>query len=228
MALRVQAADDDDVLTHQTIDDAVGEVPQEESPCVPMHGWCSHRMSSDHLQAHLDRRQELLAKACALVLVPPIRPFDICGCCRPKDRRLHRWARICLRTSSQGTPGWPPSWMSRSSSSSRRSSSSRCSGVTGTAAGVRARLSHSRSRRSSRSSALSPSILIAASLTTLLSRQLPFGAMMANSEDHLRSSSLGLASSAATARSTSPTPTPELSIQERESGRSERSHEGTG
>jgi len=111
--------------------------------------------------------------------VPPIRPFDIGCCCRSKDRWLQPLARICLRTSSQGTPSSPPSWMSRSRSSRRRSSSARCSGVTGTSAGVRAKLSHSRSRRSRRSSGLRPSILNAVSLTILFSPLSSFRAMTA-------------------------------------------------
>jgi hypothetical protein len=67
--------------------------------------------------------------------------------CRPRNRP---------RTSSAGVPIGP----SRSISSSRRSSSSRWASVSGTASWVDARLSHRRSRRSSFSSRVSPSMSI--------------------------------------------------------------------
>ena len=187
MTLRVQTANHYDLVLDQTIEDPIGEAAQEKSPSVPVDDRCRQWMGSDHLKARLNRYQEVFSEPGALVLIPPIRAFDICGRRRSKDRWLQRRARICLRTSSQGTPSSPPSLMSRSRSLSRRSSSARCSGVTGTSAGVRAKLSHSRSRRSRRSSGLRPSILIAVSLTTLFSRLLSFRAMMANSRHHLRS-----------------------------------------
>ena len=86
MALRVQAADDDGLAPNQAIEDAVWESAQEESPCVPVDDRCSQRVSSDHLQARTDRREELIPKTGALILIPPIRSFDVCGCCRSKDR----------------------------------------------------------------------------------------------------------------------------------------------
>jgi hypothetical protein len=82
----VKTADDDELVLNQAIEDAVGEPPQEESPCVPVDYRCSQRVSDNHLEPRLDRSQELLPKTGTLVLVPPIRPFDIGCCCRSKDR----------------------------------------------------------------------------------------------------------------------------------------------
>src|SRR5712692_1278824 len=96
--------------------------------------------------------QEFLAQAWPLRLVPLIGVLDVSGRRRSDDDLLQRpWPRIRPRTSSQGMPTGP----SRFRSSRRRSSSARWAPVSGIASGVAARLSHSSSSRSSRSSGVS-------------------------------------------------------------------------
>jgi hypothetical protein len=86
VTLRVQTANHDDLVSHQTVEDAIWKTPQEETPCVPVDDRCSHRMNSNHLQACPNCREKLVPEAGALVFVLPIRPFDMRGCCRSKDR----------------------------------------------------------------------------------------------------------------------------------------------
>ena len=79
MALRVQAANHDDLVLDQTIEHPIGEAAQEESPSLPMDDRCRKWVSSDHLKARLNRCQKVFSEPGALVLIPSIRPFDICG-----------------------------------------------------------------------------------------------------------------------------------------------------
>ena len=79
MALRVQAANHDDLVLDQTIEHPIGEAAQEESPSLPMDDRCRRWVSSDHLKARLNRCQKAFSEPGALVLIPSIRPFDICG-----------------------------------------------------------------------------------------------------------------------------------------------------
>ena len=58
--LRVKTANDDNLVPHQAIEDAVGESLQEESPGVPVDYRRSQRVSGDHLEPHLNRSKELL------------------------------------------------------------------------------------------------------------------------------------------------------------------------
>jgi hypothetical protein len=82
----VEAAYDHDLLLDQAIEDAVRKTPQQESSYVFVDDRCSERVGSDHLQTRPERCQELFPKARALILVPPIRPFDTGGGGRSKDR----------------------------------------------------------------------------------------------------------------------------------------------
>src|SRR5713101_26669 len=123
-----------------------------------LYGFYGHRLLLRHGASSLNegltfqRPQEFLAQAWPLRLVPLIAVLDVSGRRRSDDDLLQRpWPRIRPRTSSQGMPTGP----SRFRSSRRRSSSARWAPVSGIASGVAARLSHSSSSRSSRSSGVS-------------------------------------------------------------------------
>jgi hypothetical protein len=56
----MKTANDDNLVPHQAIEDAVGESLQEESPRVPVDYRRRQRVSGDHHESHLNGSKELL------------------------------------------------------------------------------------------------------------------------------------------------------------------------
>lgn len=119
----METRDNDDLVLDQTVDEAVGKTPEQDPALVTMHEWVTLRPRHRILESSLYGREELLAQACALTLVPAIARLHVRRGERAENRRLQPRDRISLSTCSHGMPNGRPMRMSSSSSASRRSNS---------------------------------------------------------------------------------------------------------
>jgi hypothetical protein len=149
----MHAADYNDDVAVNSVENPVGEPIHQDSSDIPVDYGEPLGMMGYNVYGGAKCLEEFVTEPGTLPFVPDVCVVNVRGRPRTDDDR-HQPMRLRMRfsTSSNGMPTGP----SRSISSSRRSSSSRCGLVSGTASGVRERLSHSASNSRSRSSAFRP------------------------------------------------------------------------
>jgi len=104
----MEARNDQHIALDEPVVETEWKSPEQDPACVSVNHGRGFGMGNSRLKSRLHFAQEVVAQPLALPFVPAVRALHVGRCGSPKDRRLQPRDRICLTTSSQGTPTLAP------------------------------------------------------------------------------------------------------------------------